>query len=101
MTAVKGDRGFHRIREYNDGLDDTDLTSQQKAYKRYRQTEKGKQAEKLYRRSEGGKHKLYEAQFRHINKPYYCYICDKHILIKSKYLHVKSQKHLDNSLRFD
>ena len=25
MTAVKGDRGFHRIREYNNGLDDTDL----------------------------------------------------------------------------
>ena len=101
MVSVKGDRGFHRIREYNDGLDDTDLTSLQKAVKRYQQTEKGKQATKRYHQSEGGKQKLSEAQFRYQNKPYYCYICNMHILIKSKYLHFKSQKHLDNSLHFD
>ena len=33
MVSVKGDRGFHRILEYNDGLGDTDLTSLQKAVK--------------------------------------------------------------------
>lgn len=39
---MKGDRGFHRIREYNYGLDDTDLTSYQKARKRYFNTENGR-----------------------------------------------------------
>ena len=101
MVSVKGDRGFHRLREYDDDLDNTDLTAQQKEFKRYRMTEKGKQAEKRYRQSRGGKRKLYEAQLRFLNKPYHCDICDKNILIKSKYLHIKSQKHLDNSLRFD
>ena len=83
MVSVKGDRGFHRLREYDDDLDNTDLTAQQKAVKRYQQTEKGKQATKRYHQSEGGKQKLNEAQFRYQNKPYYCYICNKHILIKS------------------
>ena len=101
MVSVKGDRGFHRIREYNDGLDNTDLTSVQKAVKRYQQTENGKQATKRYHQSERGKHKLYEAQFRYLNETYYCYICNQQILTKSKYLHVQSQKHLHNSLRFD
>ena len=45
MVSVKGDRGFHRIREYNDGLDDTDLTSYQKARKRYFNTENGRRKE--------------------------------------------------------
>ena len=77
MVSVKGDRGFPRLREYDDDLDNTDLKAQQKAFKRYRITEKGKQAEKRYRQSIGGKQKLY------------------------KYLHIKSQKQLDNSIRFD
>ena len=61
MVSVKGDRGFHPIWEYNDGLDETDLTAQQKAFKRYRITEKGKRGGKWYRQSIGGKQKLYEA----------------------------------------
>ena len=77
MVSVKGDRGFHRIREYNDGLDNTDLTSVQKAVKRYQQTEKGKQATKRYQQSEGEKHKLYEAQVRYLNIYIYIYIIYK------------------------
>ena len=42
IVSIKGDRGFHRIREYNYGLDDTDLTSYQKARKRYFNTENGR-----------------------------------------------------------
>ena len=113
MVSVKGDRGFHRIREYNDGLDETNLSSQQKAIIRYHKSEKDKQAikryfqsekgrqkmcemNKKYRESEKGRQKIYEAQKRYHNKPYYCSVCDKHILMKSKYLHLKTQKHLKN-----
>ena len=35
MVSVKGDRGFHRKYEYNDGLDDTDMSPLKKAQIRY------------------------------------------------------------------
>ena len=102
MVSVKGDRGFHRIREYNDGLDDTDLTSYQKARKRYFDTENGRREVyeqiKKYQRTENGRKKQYEAILRYMNKPYYCSSCDKHILMKSKYLHLKSQNHIEKSI---
>ena len=78
MVSVQSDRGFHRLREYNDCLDDTNLSAQQKAVRRYQKTDYGRQ-------------KTYKAFLRYINKPYYCPICNKNILIKSKYLHVRSK----------
>ena len=70
------------------------------AIKRYFQSEKGRQKmcemNKKYRESEKGRQKIYEAQKRYHNKPYYCPVCDKRILMKSKYLHLKTQKHLKN-----
>ena len=33
MVSVKGDRGFHRLREYDDDLDNTDLTHNKKHLK--------------------------------------------------------------------
>ena len=101
MVSVKGDRGFHRIREYN-GLDDTDLTSYQKARKRYFNTENGRRKVyeqiKKYQQTENGRKKQYEAILRYMNKPYYCSSCDKHILMKGKYLHLKSQNHIKKSI---
>lgn len=68
MVSVKGDRGFHRIREYNDGLDETNLSSQQKAIIRYYNSEKGKQTLKRYLQSEKGKQKMCEMNKKNIVK---------------------------------
>ena len=70
--------------------------------KRYFKREKGKQKmcemNKKYSDSILGRQKIYEAQKRYHNKPYYCSVCDKQMLMKSRYLHLKSQKHLKKIL---
>ena len=62
MVSVKGDRGFHQIREYNDALDDTNLTSCQKARIRYFNTEHGRQKVyehmKKFRQLDNGRKKI-------------------------------------------
>ena len=89
MVSVKGDRGFLRKYEYNDGLDDTDLSPLKKAQIRYFQTEYGKQklkeCQQRYDHSDKGKLRAK----RYKNKTFHCDICDIDIKMVSKTDHLK------------
>ena len=92
MVSIKGVKGFIPL------LENIGTSPQQ----RYFKTEKGKialaAAYSRYHKTDNGRQKIYEANQRYNNKPYYCSICNKHMLIRSKYLHLKSQKHIKNNI---
>ena len=90
MVSIKGVKGFVPL------LENIGTSPQQRHFK----TEKGKIASAAacsrYHNTDNGRRKIYEANQRYNNKPYYCASCNMHLLIKSKYLHLKSQRHLKN-----
>ena len=55
-------------------------------------------AQKRYVQTVNGRQHLNKAKKRYNDKPYYCSVCDKHLLMMSKFLHVKSQTHIKNNI---
>lgn len=83
MVSIKGARQFQPTGEYINGVHKDGFTAQQKALKRYLQTENGKEIHaKICKKYQ--------------QKPYHCNICNRNLLLGQRARHNRTKIHLSN-----